>query len=648
MAPRGPGRPDPSGYLPIRDYALIGDCHGSALVGRNGSIDWCCLGRFDSAPVLCRILDRNAGGFLAVAPLSESSVTRSYLDGTNILQTVFTNRDGELVVTDFMPVGRRPGSGIHDYVDLAAPHWLVRTVACTRGTIDVRIQYSPSLDFGREPPRLRLEDNAISAARGPYLAHNVTGFMLTDDVSEAVLTLRSGQELRLALSSEQIEPRGALDRIARYRAITTAFWREWIGYCRYRGPYAEQVKRSLLTIKLLIYAPSGALAAAPTTSLPEEIGGVRNWDYRYCWLRDTTFALYALAISGYGGEARRFSRYLPRVCAATAPDLKIMYGIDGEIDLDEKILGHLEGYEGSRPVRVGNGAHTQHQIDIYGEILDWAVLFEALGGKFDRDGRTMLTALADYVCDHWHEPDQGLWEMRGPPLHHVHGKVMSWVALDRAILLLGKNARWEDNRDRIVSDIDSRGGGREYGCLVQAYGRPHTDAALLLIPMTAFPIDEELLRKTIAAVEKELRSEDFVYRYHTGDGVEGHDGAFLICSFWLVDACLYVGRHAEAKELFERLLRTANDLGLYSEEVDPASSSFLGNFPQAYTHLALIASAAHLRLVAGRGLEALQGSHADRAKLMVSATLGWRAIWAAFKATWRVGQLFSSKHSILT
>lgn len=635
-----------SGYLPIRDYGLIGDCHGSALVGRDGSIDWCCLGRFDADPVFCRILDHARGGFLSVAPTSNFSVNRRYLEDTNVLETVFTTADGELVVTDFMPVGRKPGSGTHNYVDLNAPNWLVRTVEARHGTVVVQVKYRPNAEFGQRT-NIELEQNQIAAKGGPFLVHNVGNFALRGDVAEASVELAPGQRLVLIIAKDPVDASAALDRVDRYRMITIAFWREWIAYSRYRGPYARDVRRSLLAIKLLIYAPSGALAAAPTTSLPEAIGDHRNWDYRFCWLRDTAFALYALGISGYGGEARRFSEFLPRVCAATAPDLRIMYGIDGETDLTERIIEDLEGYEGSRPVRVGNGAYMQTQHDVFGEILDWAMLFEALGGRFDGDGKAMLAALADQVVDHWHEPDHGVWEMRGPRLHHVHGKVMSWVALDRAIRLLGMNDRWARERDRIVAELHVRGGADEHGHLVQAYGRSNSDAALLRAPMVGLPMDEKLMRGTVAAVERELRSGDFVYRYRTEDGFDGEEGAFLICSFWLVDAYLRLGMYSEAENLFERLLGHANDLGLYAEEIDTRSGAFLGNFPQAYTHLALISGAAHLQLNRQAGPSALEGSDADRAKLMVTATLGWRAIWTVFKTTWKVGRILSSRASVL-
>lgn len=633
------------GYLPIRDYGLIGDCHGSALVGRDGAVDWCCLGRFDADPVFCRILDQDRGGFLSVAPVSDFSVRRSYLEETNVLQTVFTTGEGELVLTDFMPVGRKPGCGTHNYVDLNAPNWLVRTVESRRGSIDLRAQYRPSVDFGRKRVRLKMEKNRISAERGPHLIYNIGNFVIKDEVAESSFNLEPGRQLILVVAKDLIETSDAFDRIEHYCRTTITFWKEWIAYCRYRGPHSEEVKRSLLTIKLLIFAPSGALVAAPTTSLPKEISGCHNWDYRYCWLRDTAFALYALGISGYGGEARRFGEFLSRVCAATAPDLRIMYGIEGEADLEEKLLDHLAGYAGSRPVRIGNGAHKQRQIDVYGELLDWALLYKTLGGYFDGSGRAMLAGLANYVADHWSEPDHGLWEMRKPPAHHVHGKIMTWVALDRAIRLLGTNERWERQRNRIASEVCAR--GVISGHLVQTYGHSNMDAALLRIAMVGFPIDDDLMRATIAAVEKELRSGDFVHRYRTDDGVEGKEGAFLICSFWLVDAYLCVGRDAEAKELFERLLGQANDLGLYSEEVDPQTGIFLGNFPQAYTHLALISGAAHLQLYRQVGSDALQGSDADRAQLMVHATLGWQAIWAAFRATWKVGRVFPSKHSVL-
>ncbi len=631
-------------YQPIGDYALIGDCHGSALVARDGSVDWCCLGRFDADPVFCRILDANRGGFLSVKPADAFSVSRSYAGDTNVLHTSFVTDAGDVLVTDFMPVGRRPGSGPHNYVDLVAPKCLVRSIEATRGSVEIRIRYKPTVEFGATTTRLLVKDGRLDLSSGPTLHHSTGMFKIKGETAELTTTLRHGQRFILVLCDEASWLSKPLASVDTLQTVTSAFWNEWIAYCRYKGPYLDTVKRSLLTIKLLIYAPSGAVVAAPTTSLPEAIGGQRNWDYRYCWLRDAAFTLYALAVAGYGGEARKFSAYLPQVCAATAPDLRVVYGIGGEADLDEHVVENLEGYRASAPVRTGNDAYRQQQIDIYGEVLDWALLFEALGGHFDNESRLMLKSLADYVAEHWRDPDQGIWEMRGEPRHHVHGKIMSWVVLDRAIALLGDNDRWRHERDHVVAEVLAETQG---GHLVQAYGSCPVDAALLLAPMTAFPVPDDVLRCTIDAVEAQLRSGDFVYRYKTEDGLDGNEGALLICSFWLVDALLHIGRHDEATNLFDRLNASSSTLGLFAEEINPSTKEFLGNFPQAYTHLALIGSAAHLALFEKCGVSGLKGTHADRARRLVGATLGWRAIWAAFKASYKLGRIRSSKASIL-
>lgn len=638
----------PNGYLPIRDYALIGDCHGSALVGRNGSIDWCCLGRFDADPAFCRILDSNRGGFLSVMPRSEFSVARSYLDGTNVLQTDFTTDQGELVVTDFMPVGRRPGSGTHNYVDLIAPKWLVRIVEVSHGAVDVELRYRPSIEFGRERPSLKLEENAISAEHGPFLSHNIAGFVLKDDIAEAALAMERKQRLLLVVGAGRIEVRDALDRVDRYLAITTAFWREWIAYCRYDGPYRDMVRRSALALKLLTYAPTGAIVAAPTTSLPEAIGGERNWDYRYCWLRDASFTLYALAVLGYSGEAKAFSRFIKLVCSQRPSELQIMYGVGAEMRLDEKALEHLEGYRASRPVRIGNAAYKQRQIDVHGEVVDWAHLTAALGGKFDKDDRALIRYLVSHVAAHIHEPDHGLWEARADPRHYVYGKMMGWVALDRGLRLLGSQPEWSALRDRLKEEILLRGVHPVGGHLLQAYDHPGTDAALLLAPMLGFPIDHATLERSVAAIERELRRGDYLERYRTEDGLAGEEGAFLICSFWLVDAYLLLGKHQYARLLFERLITRANDVGLFAEEIDQVSHDFLGNFPQAFTHLALIGNAIHLELHERHGAQALSGTNADRARRAVGATFGWRAIWEACKASGRVGRFWSSRKSVLS
>jgi alpha,alpha-trehalase len=635
-----------SRYTPIRDYAVIGDCHGAALVSRDGSIDWCCLARFDAEPIFCGLLDEARGGAFAIAADQPAPSTRAYEPGTNVLVTTVRTAGGTFAITDFMPVGRTPGAGAHDYTGLTAPGCLVRVVEGLEGTSAVRVQYQPTSGYGRVPAELRqTEDGVADAAGGPRLFTDVP---VSLGVHGAVATFVLGQGDRRSFAVTPRDPApGWRPRIDDWLATTRAFWREWSEYCRYQGPYREAVLRSALALKLLTYAPTGAIAAAATTSLPEEIGGERNWDYRYCWLRDATFTLHALAALGYSGEARRFTEFLHRACAVTYPRLQIMYGIGYEATLAERRLDHLHGYCGSRPVRVGNGAYDQRQLDIYGEVLDAAWLHRALGGRFSNQEAAMLLSLADMAERHWHEPDQGLWEMRGPAHHHVHSKVMAWVAVDRALRLFGGSPARHATRQRIVDDVLAHGVDPRRGHLVQRYGSSEVDAALLVIPLLGFPVDEATLARTVAAIQHDLGEGPFVHRYRGGDGVAGGEGAFLICSFWLVDALLTLGRFEEACALFERLLACANDVGLYAEEIDPPTSAFLGNFPQAFTHLALIQSAALIALAQGGGQAALAGTHADRARRSVDATVGPRALWAAFKTFRRVGRLRSSTASVL-
>jgi len=633
-------------YDPIRDYAAIGDGQSAALVSRSGSVDWCCLGRFDADPVFCRLVDADRGGFFSIRPIERFSVNRSYLPNTNILRTTFLTDSGGVSVTDFMPVGRRPGVATHDYVNLNSPGWLFRIVEGDHGAVRLRVGYRPSVNFARRQAALGQHSGCIADGE-TFLYHDLPRFDVEGDLACSVFKVHAGSRHVFVTSCRPIQNSHPLEEASRMLRITSAFWREWIAYSRYRGSYRDAVERSALALKLLTFAPTGAIAAALTSSLPEEIGGLRNWDYRYCWLRDATFTLYALAALGYGGEAQQFSEFLQRVCMATYPDLQIMYGVAGEPDLPELTLDHLEGYERSRPVRTGNGAHRQRQIDIYGEVLDWALLFKTLGGRIDGAMQAMLTGLADFVAMHWDQPDQGLWEVRGAARHYVHGKIMSWVALDRAIRLFGSRPEWKKQCLRILDELQTRGIDRTQGHLLQAFDFVGTDAALLVAPMVALPMDRATIEATIAAVERDLLHGDFVYRYRADDGLEGAEGAFLICSFWLVDALLQIGRGPEAKALFERLLERANDVGLYAEEIEPATGAFLGNFPQAFTHLALIGAAVQLDLYERRGPLAVAGSHADRARMGVGATFGLRGFWAAFKATKRVGRIFSSRESIM-
>jgi GH15 family glucan-1,4-alpha-glucosidase len=629
---------------PIADYALIGDCHGSALVGRSGSIDWCCLRRFDADPVFFRILDVSHGGFWDIVPEGVIETTRSYLPGTNMLRTVFVTGTGTGSVTDFMPVGRSRDASVHDYVSLNAPCWLVRRFE----TIDGQIRFTSRVrprgpSFATEPLKLSY-DGAALRAKGFSLWCGGT-IELNDDRADITFELSAGQVESAVLTQIEplTDPRQHGDRLFE---ITRCFWQEWIEYSRYRGAYETAVTRSALALKLLTYAPTGAVVAAPTTSLPEEIGGERNWDYRYCWLRDSSFTLYSLGVLGYSGEARSFAEFLTRRCLREGATPHIMYSIDGEPFLPERILDQLAGYADSRPVRIGNGAFDQIQLDVHGEVLDLALLRRTLGGRLRRDEVSALRASANHVCRVWRDPDQGLWESRGDPRNFTHGKVMAWVALDRARKLFGDNPVWCREQDAILAAILSEGTTGDPPYLAQSFGREEVDAALLQIPLLGLPISRDLLGQTVRRIEQELRDGDFVHRYRNEDGVRGSEGAFLITSFWLVDALLVMDRATEARELFDRLLSHANDVGLYAEEIDPHSGAHLGNFPQAFTHLALISSASLLHLYDIAGAEGVSGTHADRARRLVGATEGKKALLYALWRNCRV-RVFGSARSVM-
>ena len=636
---------DDFAYPPIRDYALIGDCHGSALVSRAGSIDWACLGRFDADPTFLALLDARRGGTFSIAPEGPFRAERAYDDDTAILVTAFGTREGQVTLRDVMPVGRCPGAGTYDYVTLRAPRWIVRTLDCTAGTMRLRLRYRPSTAWAEHPETLTQAPGCVGSTRGTLLYHALGDVGIDGDAAHAGFEMAAGDRLTFVCAAEPADG-DPLERAADMIATTRAFWEEWVAFCRYDGPHRKMVRRSAITLKLLTYAPTGALVAAPTSSLPEQIGGTRNWDYRYCWLRDSVLALYALAVAGYGGEARRFSDFLTRASTGEHGVPQIMYDLDGTGDLDEIEYPHLAGYRDSPPVRSGNGAHGQRQMDVFGELLDWADIFKAIGGRLDGGAVRMLTAVADYVARHWQEPDQGLWEIRGDARHHVHSKIMSWVTLDRAIRLIEARTEWTEARDAVAAEIHARGFGED-GAMLQAFGHYGVDASALLAPMFGFDLAPETLDATLAAIEDKLRDGDFVHRYRSDDGLAGDEGAFLICSFWLVDAMLCAGRRTEAAELFDRLVKRANDVGLFAEEINPDGGAFLGNFPQAFTHLALIASARHIELCNLQGCDAMQGTYADRARRLVGATLGWKAIVAAAVKTRQLGRITSSEASIL-
>ncbi|MFD2738881.1 glycoside hydrolase family 15 protein [Sulfitobacter aestuarii] len=593
------------GYLPIRDYALLGDCHGAALVGRDGAVDWFCPRRFDAQPACWALLDAAKGAVFRIAPSEPFESERRYLDGTNILSTTFTTDKARITITDFLPVRSAPNAP-EPSVDLEAPGWLVRIVEAHDGPCDLDLLFDPG-ETAFDPEAGAAPDMRLFQKDAPEAARLKSTISLTDGERRAFVLAPAGPEARR--SAEQAET--LLEE-------TTEYWRGWSDASCYRGPYGRAVSRSALALKALTYAPTGAIVAAPTTSLPEDLGGERNWDYRYSWLRDSSFILQALGGLGYDAEAGRFCEFLGSSCVRGP---KILYGIAQESITEERELDHLDGYAGSRPVRVGNAAIGQAQLDIYGEVADWALAYRALGGPIDEALTGLLENIADHVAEVWDDPDQGIWEMRGAPRHYVHGKAMAWVALDRAIQLLGERESWCRAREDVLQTLRAHGDDGQQGGFRQTLSDGGMDAALLLLPMIDLPVPDDVLDRTVCGVERGLREGDYVMRYRledTDDGLQGQEGAFLICSFWLVDALLCMERAEEARALFERLLGHANDVGLYAEEINPDDRSFLGNFPQAFTHLAVINSAINLDLHARHGPQALRGTHADRIERAIS------------------------------
>jgi GH15 family glucan-1,4-alpha-glucosidase len=576
----------------IGDYALLGDCHSAALVGRDGSVDWACFPRFDSPAVFARILDQEGGGHFRLWAEPVSEVRRAYLDDTNVLVTTSVCEDGEVEVTDCMPIG--PGGPA-----------VVRRARCTAGTVDLHLSVAPRFEYGAVVPRFRLASSSSAEVVGGADAMWVTATRLLQTDGGAVTgrwRLAAGDEVwvEAAWTPSHVRrhpPPSAADLAARL-AATVAFWRDWMAGCRYQGPHEAAVRRSALVLKALTYAPTGALVAAPTTSLPEEIGGERNWDYRYTWIRDATLTLISLVILGFGEEAAAFKGWLERTGAGRPQDLQIMYGIGGERSLPELTLAHLAGHRGSAPVRVGNGAVKQLQLDCYGQLLEAAYLYGKAGGVISPDNWRFLKGLATIVCQRWESPDQGIWEIRDDPRHFVHSKVNCWLALDRALRIASARGdplphAWSRERDQVRSYLLERGAAP--GWFPQAVGLETADASSLLVPALGLvPTNHPAAARTIDAVRSSLEVDGLVRRYDAPDGVGGGEGAFLLCSFWLLDCLIHARRLDEADQLLDRLLGLANDVGLYAEQADVVTGEALGNFPQAFTHMALVTSCAHL------------------------------------------------------
>ena len=595
-------------YHPISDYGIIGDCRSAALVGLDGSIDWSCLPRFDSAAIFSRILDWRKGGYFKVAPVGVRSVRRRYIPGTNVLETTFQTDTGEARLTDFMPIDGHSGS--EPSPEAGSRQRLLRILECSSGSVDFTVECYPRFDYGTIFPHVVVDGPNTGFAHGGADALSLycsAPLEEAEDGFHSKGTLRSGErvcaaatyESRFSHSAEALDD----DDIDLRLRETTRFWREWSGRCTYQGEYRDEVLRSALTLKALTYAPTGALVAAATTSLPEAIGGSRNWDYRYTWIRDASFALYALSIIGYTEEARAFKDWLEWSTSGRAADLQIMYGLDGKRRLSEVEIPELDGHRRSRPVRVGNAAYSQFQLDIYGEVLDSAHLYRKSDRKMDPEYWKYLREAVEFVIEHWREPDEGIWETRNGRQQFVFGKVWCWVALDRAIKaardlkLPGDVEHWRRVRVQIREEVLTKGYDPQRGAFVQAYGSQALDAANLMLPLVGFiRADDPRMRSTIEAIERELTSpQGHVYRYRGfDDGLGGHEGTFTICTFWLADNLIALGEVGRARALFEKLRGCSNDLGLFSEEVDAETGEMLGNFPQAFSHMAFINTAVQL------------------------------------------------------
>jgi GH15 family glucan-1,4-alpha-glucosidase len=581
--------------LRIEDYAVIGDTQTAALVGRNGSVDWLCLPRFDAGACFAALLGDRSHGHWSLAPEGPiTAVRRRYRPDTLILETEFDTAAGTVRLVDFMP----PRDSAPD---------LVRIVEGVHGAVPVEMELVIRFDYGRVVPWVRRLGGHLQAIGGPdalalWTAVPTVGEDLT---TRASFTVREGEQVPFALvwHPSHLEAPPQVD-VPAALVETEAWWREWVGRCSYGGPWRDAIVRSLITLKALTYAPTGGILAAATTSLPEALGGVRNWDYRYCWLRDATYTLYALIINGFTGEAAAWRNWLLRAVAGEPSSMQSLYGVAGERRLPELELPWLPGFEGSRPVRIGNAAVGQLQLDVYGEVMDAMHLGRRSGIPEDQAAWHLQAAIMRHLDSAWRRPDEGLWEVRGPRRHFTHSKVMCWVAFDRAVKAVerfgldGPVDAWRARRAEVYDEVCRRAFSRERNAFTQHYGSHEVDASLLLLPLVGFiPATDPRMRGTVEAIEQDLLWNGVVQRYRTHpevDGLPPGEGAFLACSFWLADNYVLQGRLDEARELFERLLGLCNDVGLLAEEYDPSGDRMLGNFPQAFSHVMLVNTAHNL------------------------------------------------------
>jgi alpha,alpha-trehalase len=589
----------------IGDYGLISDCHSAALVSRGGSVDWLCFPRFDGPSVFGRILDRDAGHF-SIAPSGDCSVTRRYVDNTMVLETTFETDSGTAVLRDALAMGRNERG--HDLGE-HSPHVLIRRVECTRGSIDLNVEYAPRPEYGLIKPLLAAETYGVRVRGGAdvLLMSSPVDLNLDGPTARARVSLHEGDALAFSLhhfttSEEPAEPWGK-EEIARRFDDTVQGWRTWSGmHQAYEGPWRDLVHLSGRLLQALTFQPTGAIVAAPTTSLPEEVGGERNWDYRYAWVRDASLTVEALWVAACPDEVDHFFEYMTGAAAAQlrgGEELQIMFGIGGEHDLTERELQHLSGWRGSRPVRVGNGAWNQRQLDVYGELLNTVYRLSDQFEELNTATKGFFVEVAETAAARWNERDQGIWEIRGEPQHFLYSKLMCWCALDRAILLADRLDAtdhvddWVKTRDEIADAILEHGWNDSAKAFSQSFGSEELDASSLIIPIVGFlPAKDPRVIATIAAIAERLTDEHgLVYRYKASDGLEGEEGTFLLCTFWLAQAQALAGQVDEARTTFERAIAFVNDLGLLAEEIDPETKELLGNYPQAFSHIGLVNAA---------------------------------------------------------
>jgi GH15 family glucan-1,4-alpha-glucosidase len=597
---------DPS-YLPIADYALIGDCHSAALISRAGSIDWCCLPRFDSGSAFGRLLDAERGGYCSVRPTADGQWehTRRYLDDTLVLETNLLGPGGEARLLDCFTLQSSP--------EQTDRRQILRVIEGVRGSVEVELRVAPRYDYGQVRPWIRRHGHRLHSAIGGNDAlliwceqelhedpeHELIGRFSVGPGDRVRLTLTYSPPERIDEDPPPEPDAATLDGLLEQ---TVSWWREWGASVRLGTRDEPAARRSGIALKALTYAPTGAVAAAPTTSLPEAVGGPRNWDYRYAWVRDSSFSSRAFAELGCVNEADAFRAFIMRSAAGHAEDLQVLYGVGGERRLRGDVVDHLEGYRRSKPVAVGNDASAQFQLDAYGELVNLTWRWHRRGHSPSDDDWRFLVSLIDHAAERWSEPDCGIWEWPGDPDHFVHSTVLCWSALDRGIRLADEcmrrapTRRWKQTRDEIRETIERRGYDSKRGVYVQAFGRSDMDAALLLLPTVEYIAwDDERMLRTVAAIREELGAGDgLLYRYRRDDGLEGDEGAFLCCSFWLAECLAEAGELDEARTIFDQAVARSNDLGLFSEEIDPRTGELLGNFPQGLTHLAHIDAAVAL------------------------------------------------------